>query len=122
GLSEADRNGPYLERRGEARATGRGHEIVLLDAVPADAQPADQLTAPVQRHAAGEEDDAALVLVGRLTSLLARRRHVAHVEREERAGRRVDARRIERLGAEAARPVGAGRAERAAGEIRRDPG
>src|SRR5438046_7459821 len=60
------------DRRGR-REAGRSacrHEVVLFHAVPAHAEPADQLPVPVERDAAGEKDDSTLIRVRGLASLL----------------------------------------------------
>src|SRR5581483_653972 len=48
-------------RRVEAGDAARGDEVVLIDAIAADAEAADQGAILVDARAAGEEDDAVLV-------------------------------------------------------------
>src|SRR2546427_13191434 len=80
-------------------------------------------TVEVQRHAAREEHDAALMVrVRSLASLPARCRDVVQVELKERAGRRsVDAGWIERLSAEADRAARHRGPLRNSGQIAGDP-
>ena len=49
-------------RRGEAADAPGSHHIILIDAVAGDAESADERIAAVHSRAAGEEDDAAVVL------------------------------------------------------------
>ena len=56
------RSARMLGGRHEVGRHARGrHQVVLLDAVAADSEPTDELAAAVERHAAGEEHDPALV-------------------------------------------------------------
>src|SRR5205807_44531 len=60
-----------VPRHVEADRPGERHHVVLIDAVAGDAEAADEragaVHAPVDRRAAGEEDDA--VLVGQVVRL-----------------------------------------------------
>ena len=69
----------------EAAAAVEGDVVVLLDAVAADPEAADQLPAAVERQAAGEEHDAVLVRRRRLAALRAWIAAVEFVEAEERS-------------------------------------
>src|SRR3954466_7983105 len=107
----------------EAFAPQQRHVIVLLDAVTADAESPDDAVPAVERHAAGEPDDAALVQViaiaaARWTGTFgADVLRVVYVEVEERAVLRhavlffeflfeIDPRGEERLSGEADRARG----------------
>src|SRR6266849_2196293 len=110
--------GAQRRRRSEAGGTARADQVVLLDAVAADAGPADHLPVLPQRGAPGKEHDTALIGVRGLGALRAGRRHVIEEERKE--GPRpaaIDARWVQRLGPEADRPVRDLRAERHAREV-----
>src|SRR5580704_5532291 len=76
----------------------RGDVIILIDAVAADAESADQHSVPIQRETAGEKHNSALIGIGRLRALRAWICYVVGVEIEERSWRCVvDARRVKRL-------------------------
>src|SRR5205807_10311134 len=79
-----------------------GDVVVLLDAVAADAEAADEISVEIKRRRAGEEDDAALIRIRRLRALAARIGEVVQKQRVERTVTdlediRVDAGRVERL-------------------------
>src|SRR5262249_40597175 len=122
GIANHDLVGADLLGWCEAGGPGGRDEIILLDTVSADPEPTHKLTIEVERHAAREEYDSALMIcIWRLTSLPTRRRDVVEEELKERAGRRaVDPGRIERLSAEADRAIRHGGPGRDPGEIGRD--
>src|SRR5436309_9733297 len=76
-----------LRRRFKSRAAHRRDDVVLIDAVAADAETADQLAAFVERHAAGKD----LYAVG--------------YRRQRRAGRRQRVRQRRRVAANAAQDI-----------------
>ena len=93
--------------RFKGRSAGGGYEIVLIDAVAADAQAAHQHAVLIQRQRAGKKHDAVLIRIRRLRALRARIQRVEFIQRKKRTGRgAVDAGRIKRLAAEADGPVG----------------
>src|SRR3954469_5562722 len=103
--------GPHRLRREERTGGEHGHVIVLLDAVAADAEAADQVIVHKERCCAGEEDDAVLIRIRRLRALRARIREVLQKQRIERTAAhielmRADAGREERLRAETDRAIG----------------
>src|SRR5687767_2643234 len=75
----------------EAVAAKQRHVVVLFDAVAADAEAADQAAVLVQRHAAGEPHNSALIQVATITAAArpgafgARVLRVVDVEIEERS-------------------------------------
>src|SRR5438552_18120026 len=74
--------------RGVEANGGAGRDkIILFNAIAAYAQAADQHTILVERHAAGEKDDAALVGIARLMSVGARVGDIELKEIEEWPGR-----------------------------------
>src|SRR5712691_2282185 len=75
--------GAQRRRRSKAGGAAGADQVVLLDAVAADAEPTDHLSVLPQRSAAGEEHDAGLIGVRRLGALRARRRDVIEEERKE---------------------------------------
>ena len=106
----------------KACGPGGGHKIILLHPVAADTEAADQLAISIERHATREEHDAALIEVGSLASLPARRRHIIYEKREERTrGGAIDPGRVKGLSAEAYGAIGNRRPERDAGKIFGDP-
>ena len=102
----------------EANIAAVRNEIVLVHAVAADAEAADELAIEVNSFTARKKYDAALIWAGGLRALRAGIRDVVCVKREERArGGAVDARREKRLRAEADGSIGDGCADRNAREI-----
>src|SRR5690242_2634394 len=61
GVADLELVGPAVGRRRERLAARERHHVVLVDAVAADPEAADQTAAVEERLAAREEDDAALV-------------------------------------------------------------
>src|ERR1700747_760875 len=95
--------------RFESFCSGDSHKVVLIDAITADAEAADEHTVFIEAGASWKKDDAALLVVRRaaLESLRAGVLSIHGVEIEERAiAGAVDARRKQRHRAKAYGPVG----------------
>jgi hypothetical protein len=55
----------YCGRRFESRGAGTGYKIVLVNAIAADAEAADEHSVFIQTSASWEKHDTALFVVGR---------------------------------------------------------
>src|SRR6266704_5341188 len=71
--------GADSQRRLEIGSAAVRDEVILFDPVATDAEATDQDRVPVERHAAGEEDDAALIRARWLKTLRARIGHVPQI-------------------------------------------
>ena len=106
--ADLDAVGAQKRRRFVAEQTGGGNIVVLIDAVTADPQASHQSRAKtIERGAAGEKNDAALIRMSRLRALRAGVVQVLLKQGTERAGKGpVDPGREKRLGAEPQRSIG----------------
>src|ERR1700674_3253139 len=92
--------GANRRRSFEACRSARSHEVILVDAVAADAEPSHERSIAIQRHGSREKYNSALIRSGNLKSLRAGIRYILQIEIEKWArGAAVNSGRKKGLGA-----------------------
>jgi len=75
---DEDLVGAYADGGFEADGAAGGYEVILIDAVAADAEAAHERAVLIESDGTGKEDHSAFVTVGR-TRLIALRARVLHI-------------------------------------------